>query len=439
MSKNVVPPPNILYLHVHDAGRYVQPYGFPVATPNLQRLAEEGVLYRQAFCGNPTCSPSRACLLTGRYAHSNGMLGLAHRGFRLNDYRQHLCHLLRAGGYATALAGVQHLAHLPTASVDELGYDEILTEENGFDAPVVKAEAFFSRVGSQPFFLSVGFASPHRNASESFDSSTARPNPDYVRPPAILPDTPETRADFADYCASMTSVDESMGRVLGALERSGLAPNTLVIATTDHGIAFPGMKCSLTDHGIGVMLIMRGPGGFSGGRVVEDMISQVDVVPTVLALAGLPIPAHVQGVSFLKSEKPRTHVFAEVNVHASIEPARAVRTSRWKYIRRYTDYPYVVLSNCDNSPSKTLWHEAGWHQRPVGEEQLYDLMLDPQERVNLAASPDHAAILAEMAEALHRWQVETDDPLLRGPLEIPPEAKLVEIERYSPQDISNPE
>ena len=104
--------PNILYIHSHDTGRYVQPYGYAVPTPNIQRLAEEGVLFRQAFCASPTCSPSRACLLTGQYAHNNGMLGLAHRGFSLNDYSHHLLHTLRRVGYVSALAGVLMAARL---------------------------------------------------------------------------------------------------------------------------------------------------------------------------------------------------------------------------------------------------------------------------------------------------------------------------------------
>ncbi|MBT7166430.1 MAG: sulfatase-like hydrolase/transferase, partial [Victivallales bacterium] len=96
--------PNILYIHSHDTGRYIQPYGHAVATPNLQRLAEQGVLFRQAFTINPTCSPSRACLLSGECAHSNGMLGLAHRGFSMN-YEHHIVNTLKAQGYTTALAG----------------------------------------------------------------------------------------------------------------------------------------------------------------------------------------------------------------------------------------------------------------------------------------------------------------------------------------------
>ncbi|HEX2265726.1 MAG TPA: sulfatase-like hydrolase/transferase, partial [Solirubrobacterales bacterium] len=102
--------PNILYIHSHDTGRYVQPYGFPVPTPNIQLLADQGVLFRNAFCAAPTCSGSRASLLTGQYCHNNGLLGLAHRGWELNDYGQHLVHPLREAGYRSVLIGEQHIS-----------------------------------------------------------------------------------------------------------------------------------------------------------------------------------------------------------------------------------------------------------------------------------------------------------------------------------------
>src|SRR4051795_3415702 len=118
-------PPNILYLHSHDTGRAVQPYGHRVATPDIQRLADQGLLFRQAFCGAPTCSGSRACLLTGQWTHSNGMVGLAHRGFELGDYSRHVVHTLRQAGYWSGLIGEQHLSVDP----EVLGYDEVVAIE----------------------------------------------------------------------------------------------------------------------------------------------------------------------------------------------------------------------------------------------------------------------------------------------------------------------
>ena len=289
--------PNILYIHSHDTGRYVQPYGYAVETPNIQRLAEQGVLFRQAFCAARTCSPSRAALLTGTYPHVNGMIGLAHRGSRLHDYSRHLSHVPRQHGYVTALAGVQH-------EVDErerelLGYDRFLGGPESAAADweedvARRAAAFMGESHRRPFFLSCGFMATHRvGYGEQWHNCPASPlaDPRYCRPPTPLPDIPEIRRDFADFTAAARRLDSYMGIVFDALESRGVAENTLVMCTTDHGIAFPFMKCNLTDHGIGVMLILRGPRGCAGGKVVDAMVSHIDLFPTICELAGIPAPA----------------------------------------------------------------------------------------------------------------------------------------------------
>ena len=175
--------PNIVYLHSHDTGRYVQPYGHQIQTPNIQRLADQGLLFRQAFCAAPSCSGSRACLLTGQWAHVNGMTGLAHRGWRLNDYGRHIVHPLRAAGYWSALIGEQHVSEDPGV----LGYDHVVdigsTKVHSI-APA--AQQLIRSRPPQPFFLSIGFFETHR---EFFEPSSVR-DALYGAPPAHLPDTP---------------------------------------------------------------------------------------------------------------------------------------------------------------------------------------------------------------------------------------------------------
>ena len=272
-------PPNILYLHSHDTGRFVQPYGYGIPTPRIQGLAEQGVLFRQAFCAAPTCSASRACLLTGQYAHSNGMLGLAHRGWSLNDYRHHIVHSLRDAGYRSALIGEQHVSKRP----DEIGYDRVIKIDTHRvdDVAPVTVDLLRDPPG-KPFFLSVGFFETHREFFEPLPGDEL-----YVKPPPNLPDTAETRRDMASYVASARSLDRGVGAVLDALERYGHADNTLVICTTDHGIAFPGAKATMTDRGLGVLLIMRGPGGFAGGKVSDALVSHIDIYPTICDLIGI--------------------------------------------------------------------------------------------------------------------------------------------------------
>ena len=425
-------PLNILYLHSHDTGRYVQPYGHAVATPNLQRLTEQGVLFRKAFCAGPTCSASRAALLTGQCPHSSGMIGLAHRGFSLHDCSQHIVHTLRKAGYFSALVGVQHVAR----SADAIGYDLVAKlESNRADGVAAAARKLLADAPKQPFFLDVGFVETHR----AFPPPCPADDPRYCIPPAPLPDTPRTRRDVAAFKTSARILDQGMGSVLAALEESGLAGSTLVVCTTDHGIAFPGMKCNLTDHGIGVMLIVRGPGGFEGGKACDAMVSHIDIFPTVCDLLEIEPPGWLQGRSMMplvraEAEEINDEILAEVTYHAAYEPMRCVRTQRWKYIRRFDGRSRAVLPNCDDSLSKDVWLHAGWRDRRLAEESLYDLVFDPNETGNLAEDATCAPILEEMRARLRRWMERTDDPLLRGPVPAPPGAVVNDVDGLSPNE-----
>ena len=425
-------PPNIVYLHSHDTGRYVQPYGHQVVTPNIQLLADQGVLFRQAFCAAPSCSGSRASFATGQYPHSNGMMGLAHRGFRLRDTGRHVIHQLRSAGYHSELIGEQHIAEDPA----EIGYDRV------HDIPSSHVEWVAPRAVEtlcgglpEPFFVSVGFFETHRNY---FPSSSVRDTL-YSLPPANLPDLAAVRDDMAGYKASARSLDHGVGSVLNALMTAGLTERTLVICTTDHGLAFPGAKATLTDRGTGVTLILRGPGGFTGGKVVNALVSQLDVYPTLCELAGVEVPEFVQGVSLMplvrgEAANVRDAVFTELTYHAAYEPQRAVRTERCKYIRRYDDGA-PVLANVDDSATKDVLIELGWFDRPADPEQLYDLVSDPHEMRNLAAEPGRRAVLDELRARLDAWMEETDDPLRHGPVEAPPGAR---VNRRSDRSAADP-
>ena len=422
--------PNILYLHSHDTGRYIQPYGYAVPMPNLQRLAESGYLFRQAYCASPTCSPSRAALLTGMAPHNNGMLGLAHFGFTLNDYSQHMIHTLRAGaGYTSLIAGMQHIARDPA----QIGFDAILQDER---PPEQRAADFLRNNPPQPFFLDIGFNATHR----VFPEPGPLDNPNYVCPPAPIPDLPQTREDMAGFITLARQLDQQMGVVLDALEASGLAQNTLVICTTDHGVAFPGMKCNLTGHGTGVLLILRGPGGFQGGQVSDALVSQIDVFPTLCDLLGIAPPPWLQGKSILPlvqgtAGQIRDEVFGEINFHVAAEPQRSIRTLRWCYIRRFDGRNHPVLPNTDDSPSKTVWMDHGWRERGVPEEQLYDLIFDPNETSNLAADAQYSDIKASLRARLEDWMRETGDPLLRGPLVWPEGFPGLDPDQTSPSEL----
>jgi arylsulfatase A-like enzyme len=426
-------PPNVLYLHSHDTGRYVQPYGHQIPTPNIQMLADQGALFRKAFSAGPTCSGSRASLLTGQYPHSNGMMGLAHRGWQLKDYGHHILHTLRRAGYRSEVIGEQHISE----DLDMLGYDAVHRVSRSHVETVAPEAVRVLRSGiPEPFFLSVGFFETHR---DWFEPTSMRDSL-YSLPPSNLPDTPAVREDVAAFKASARSLDQGVGRVLNALHAAGMVDRTLIVFTTDHGLAFPGAKGSLYDRGTGVMLVLRGPGGFLGGRVVDELVSQIDLYPTICELAGLEPPEFVQGCSLLplmrgEAATARDAVFTELTYHAAYDPQRAIRTRGWKYIRFFDDgYPYPVLPNVDDSPSKDVFVESGWGRRPVPREQLYDLTLDPEEGNNLAAEPEFQHVRAELATKLEQQMRDTADPLLDGPVPAPPGSQLNRQDQVSPAE-----
>jgi N-sulfoglucosamine sulfohydrolase len=430
--------PNILYLHSHDTGRYIQPYGYPADTPDLQRLADEGVSFRNAFSAAPTCSPSRAALLTGQDAHSSGMLGLAHRGFALYDPGRHLAQTLRSAGYRTVLAGFQHVA--AEGEVSDCGYEEI---HHDLERVEKTAASFLASRRQQPFFLDAGFVETHRvgrSFGESPDENASIEHAaKFVQPPSPLPDDPAIRRDMSAFLASVRRLDRKIGVVLGALDAAGLADNTLVIYTTDHGLAFPRSKGTLSDRGIGVALILRGPGAFSGGKVIDSLVSHLDLYPTLCDIAGIEAPPWLQGFSLVPvvcGEVPlvREEIFAEVTFHAAFEPKRALRTQRWKYIRRFGSRRRPVLPNTDDSPSKGALIELGWAEHELAEEELYDLAFDPDEANNLACHSAFQQPLDDMRGRLARWMQATDDPLLADAIEVPDGILLNDPDGISPDE-----
>ena len=433
--------PNILYIHSHDSGRYVQPYGYSVKTPNIQELAEDGVLFRKAFSGAPQCCPSRAALLTGQAAHSCGQFGLVNRGFELRDRHKHIANFLKELFYSTQLIGVQHEVWDPITCgymdwINPIDWKKPKPIEEMDHDTALNAAKFLLDSPSKPFFLSVGFASTHRD----FSTKNILDDPRYCAPPLPLPDTPEIRLDFASYKTSARKLDSYIGTVLDALKKSELYENTIIICTTDHGIAFPKMKCNLTDHGIGVMLIMRGPQDLKGGKVIDAIISHIDIFPTICDLIGVDHPNWLQGQSLIpvvggNVGEINEAIFAEQSFHAAYEPMRTVRTKRWKYIKRFYDFNRPMLSNIDNSQSKDFLIENGFAQKEIVQEELYDLVDDPSEANNNINDPRLKDICKSMREKLMNWMLETNDPLLDGPIPIPQNSFVCDKNDFSPYDI----
>lgn len=407
---------NIVYIHTHDTGRYIEPYGYNIPTPNLMQLAKEGTLFRSSFCTAPTCSPSRASLLTGMSPHAAGMFGLAHRGFKLNDYNKHIANFLGDNGYETALCGVQHVA----PSADMIGYHRLLDNKSSSETKSEKdiinaqiAAEYIKENHDSPFFLSFGMENTHREFPE-IDKSI---NPDYVQVPFPLYDNYVNREEMSHYISSAMVVDESVGIVLNALNESGLDNETFVIFTTDHGIPFPRMKCNLYDTGIGVSLILRFPANKLAGKATDALVSHLDIYPTICDILGVKEPDWLEGFSLLpllkkEVENIRDEVYAEINYHAAYEPLRCIRTDRYKYIRYFDDYKKIMSVNIDDSHSKDFLISNGYLGYEQKKEYLFDLYLDPVERVNLLGNPDYIEVYNNMKKRMKNWMKRTDDPLL---------------------------
>ena len=428
---------NVLLIHCHDLGRHLGCYGADIETPAMDSLAVDGALFENHFVTAPQCSPSRGSLMTGRYPHVNGLMGLAHGAWELHGDERILPHYLGDAGYETHLFGIQHV----TQDTDRLRYDYVHSEGNLY--PGVSPEvhqvnrarnvasvfsSFLERGGfEKPFFASVGFFECHRVEGETgrygFDPDHYEPDdPDEVRPLPYLPDRRGHRVDLAEMHGMVYAIDDAVGTILDALEAADLDDETLVIFTTEHGLAFPRAKGSCYDAGLEATLLFRGP-GIDPGERYDELLSNVDVLPTLLDLIDIDVPDNLDGRSFAPllagdEYKPREQIFAEMTWHDMYNPVRAIRTERYKYVRNFWELPKVYLA------ADVFASEAGREVReryavpPRPYEELYDLHDAPQEDDNVIFEPRYQEIRLELAERLREWMIETDDPLLDGP--VPP-------------------
>lgn len=442
------PKPNLIIVLPHDLGQYLHCYGVKtVRTPNLDQFAADGVRFARSFCTAPGCSPSRASLFTGRYPHNNGVMGLAHGNFAwdLNPGEKHLAQFLKEAGYATVAFGVVHETH---SGAKRLGYDKHSNIKNGEELTTAAiAELKQLATGPRPFFLYAGYVEPHRLPypkgpdqppdGHGFPGPHLKPdNALGVEVPGYLRDTQGTREELAGLQGAVRYIDEQFGRWREAIKELGLEKNTLVIFTTDHGVAMPRAKCSLYEPGLEVALIVRHAGrkGWHGGVVRNEMISNIDVLPTILELVGISVPANVQGRSFAplldgKPYKPNDAIFGEQTYHDYYDPQRSIRTETHKLIANFSTAPAFQDPSQQwrpRSDPRTPEYPARTFHPHI---ELYDLTKDRWEQTDLANSPEAAAIRRELARRLYDHMVKTDDPLLRGAVTSPQHERTIDLLR----------
>lgn len=413
------PLPNFLFLisddhSVPDLGAYGNT---AVHSPNLDRLAAQGIRFDKAFVASPQCSPSRSSIVTGQMPQATGTSRL-HAPLR--DVPTALDALASAGYFLGAYRKV-HLGDQVEAKWDFRGDDE---------EPFT---SFFDRLpADRPFFLHIGFDDPHRPYEDgAFDPPH---DPAKVVVPHFLPDTPEVRADLARYYDEIARMDAEVGGLLALLEERGLADDTLILFAGDNGLPFPGAKGSLYEPGVRVPLLAAWAGKIAPGSVDGHLVSLLDLPATWLDAAGLPRPEGVRGRSFLRrltdpdAPPTREAVFMERDWHDNLDLLRGVRNERYKLIQNYLpERPYEPTLDLEESPS---WqsilalHEAGRLPPALAERftrprrpavELYDLEKDPHETRNLADSPEHAEALQTLKHLLTE-SMKRDNDFLPPPL-----------------------
>ena len=386
----------------HDIGRHLRCYGVvSVVSPNLDALAGAGVRFDMAFATAPQCSPSRASLATGLYPHNNGVMGLTHHGFDwdLDASVPHSAAIFGAAGFETHLFGGQHVTQHP----ERIGFAHLHREAAaaGVEELLEKAE--------RRLYIEINFEETHR------------PYPPAGEPPAglvipgYLPDGPEAIEEMTAVEQTIATMDSAVGRVLAALDNAGRAANALVVFTTDHGLAMPRAKCTLYDPGLEVALIVRwADGGIGSGVTSSELVSNIDVLPTLLEACGIPIPAHVQGRSLLGPG--RDAIFAEKTFHSYYDPMRCIRTRRHKYIRNFETAFAVEVPGDVQQGAIFRANPARYSADRPSVVELYDVETDALEEYNLAGNQATRTVEDELDAALWDWMQETDDPLLLGPV-----------------------
>jgi N-sulfoglucosamine sulfohydrolase len=437
------PARNILLIIADDQGYDLSGCGGRVKTPVLDQLAAQGTLFTQGYATVSSCSSSRSTLYTGLYSHTNGMYGLAHdvHNFSLLPEIKTLPWMLQQSAYRTALVGKKHVT--PDAL---LPYDAWLAPElpgvRDVAAMAHLAGQWMRAQGSRPFFLTVGYSDPHRDAT-NFGNSRQWPEvereiyaPSDVLIPSHLPDLPGVRQDLAQYYESVSRLDSGVGILLRELRDAGHENDTLVIYLSDNGRPFPGAKDNLYEPGLHLPLIIRSPEQSARNVRNTSLVSWIDVAPTILDWARVSPPADYRyaplpGRSLLpilgQAESAgfdqifASHSFHEINQYY---PMRSIRTRHYSYFLNLEPSLAVpVASDVQLSPS---WRAimgtpgvklgkrslAAFMHRPS--EELYDLGVDPDEVVNLAARPTRAVVMADMRKQLRDWRAATHDPWLAG-------------------------
>lgn len=443
-------PPNIVLFVTDDQSPDIGVLGNrTIKTPNMDALAKDGIIFRNAFCTTASCSASRSVILSGLHNHYNGHYGHQHAYHHFSSFErvQSLPVRLSKAGYESIRIGKYHVA---PESVYQ--FDVVLPANSR--NPVLMAENVKKHLSNRttdfPFFLYFCTSDPHRGGGNREDLPNA-PNafgnklegypgvesvyysPDEVEVPGFLPDTPTCRSEIAMYYESISRIDQGLGRLVQTLKDLGLYENTSILFTSDHGMAFPGAKTTLYEPGMRVPMIVRDARQTQRAVTSDAMLSHVDLTPTILDMAGVldgsqNDPKDFHGRSWANltdgSEAPgwdqvyASHTFHEIQMYY---PMKVVHGRKYKLIWNIAyPLPYPFASDLWAAPTWKRQFEQGpdtlYGKRTVDryihrpQFELFDLEEDPDETTNLADLPQHAELLEAMKKELQAFQRKTKDP-----------------------------
>lgn len=416
--------PNIVVFIADDAGMDFGCYGNAgIKTPNIDKLAKDGLKFQNAYLTSPQSSPSRTSMMTGMFAHTIGTEDLHDI---LNPTTKMMPYYFNEVGYTTAVMVKTHWGKNGDKQFSQIIKGGYLPNEAGIsDELYDNYQEFLDNNKTNPFFLWVGFIDPHRPYNR--DVCPQKNKPENVTVPPFLADTPETRRDLADYYDEISRMDSDIGKMIEEMDKRGLLENTIIVFLSDNGRPFPRCKGSLYDTGIHTPLIFTWKNRIKAGSIHQNgLISTVDLAPTLLDIAEVSPKEDMFGRSFKNilfdsSKRGRDYIFAERNWHDTDEYIRCIRTEKYKLIyNAYYELPHGIAMDLSSSPS---WYELKRLQRegklnkeqslqfasPRAMIEIYDLEKDPYELDNVADKPEYLKEGKRMARLLVDWQKETKD------------------------------
>ncbi len=417
--------PNFIFFITDDISfDDIGPYGNKfVKTPNLDRMAKEGLVFDRAYLTTSSCSPSRCSMITGRYPHNTGAPELH---MTLPEDQVTFVQQLKEAGYHTILSGKNHMNEKRS---DALGFSQV-SRGKGPSASEDYVELIQNRPKDQPFFAWFGSNDAHRNWDLGSDTVTY--DPAEIEVPPYMVDGPETRKDLAAYYGEVSRSDLYIGKLMAALEQEGIAKNTYLIYCTDNGRPFPRCKTRMYDSGSKTPLLIWSPGNIQPART-ESLASTIDFAPTFLELAGVKPSPTIQGVSLapiLKDSKAvvRDVAFTERNWHVYSAHERAVRHGNWLYIKNA--FPEFAALSVESDPNAYPAAIEYWEYQRAGKlspsqmdvqlaprpsVELYRTDTDPHQFTNLAGQVEHAEIEKKLSKVLGAWSEQTGDTVPESP------------------------